>query len=363
MAEMPDQSVDLFITSPPYPMIEMWDDFFTRVDPDIGRSLNDGDGQPAFEKMHAYLDTIWKQSCRVMKPGGIMCLNIGDAVRTFKGVFQLYANHARIISAFCSFDCIQLPGILWRKPTNAPNKFMGSGMLPPSAYVTLEHEHILIFRKAGKRTFKDAASRQIRRENAYFWEERNNWFSDVWFNLIGASQALGENKSRERSGAFPLELPYRLIHMFSLRGDMVLDPFLGTGTTLIAAMCAGRNALGYEIDQSLHPIILTRLAAVPDLSQALTRQRFESHLSYMNNRIKTKGIHKYQNRMYGIPVVTRQEEGLVLDCIQNVQFLTKKRFRAAHGPWRPDQRSPGEPLQPMTKLPGLDVKARQLKLF
>ena len=69
-----------------------------------------------------------------------------------------------------------MPAILWRKPTNAPNKFMGSGMLPPNAYVTLEHEYILMFRWGAKREFSQEEQKRSRRESAYFWEERNGWF-------------------------------------------------------------------------------------------------------------------------------------------------------------------------------------------
>ena len=121
-----------------------------------------------------------------------------------------------------------LPDILWRKPTNAPNKFMGSGMLPAGAYVTYEHEYILIFRKGGKRAFdRPPRRRQLRRRSAYFWEERNVWFSDVWTDLTGDAPGSRRRETRARSAAFPFELPYRLIQMFSVYGDTVLDPFAG----------------------------------------------------------------------------------------------------------------------------------------
>lgn len=366
MAEVADGSVNLIVTSPPYPMIEMWDPLFSQADLEIARALAESDTATAFEGMHRLLDAIWEEACRSLAPGGIFCVNIGDAVRTFKGKFQMFANHARIIAGLSRLGLTQLPGIIWRKPTNAPNKFMGSGMLPAGAYITLEHEHILIFRKSDKREFADEDAKQIRRENAYFWEERNTWFSDVWFDLIGAAQALGQNHSRDRSGAFPLELPYRLIHMFSLRGDLVLDPFAGTGTTLIAGACAGRNSISYEIDPSLCTSILERIASIPELSHILARQRYEAHLAFIEERVKTKGQLKHINRFYGMPVVTRQEEDLTLTHVLNVQYLSKDRFNGSHDLWRPHDVSPEPTLQLQDEIGKRLIpegKSRQLKLF
>ena len=134
---------------------------------------------------------------------------------------------------------------------------MGSGMLPAGAYVTLEHEYILILRKGSKREFKLDAQKQNRRESAFFWEERNAWFSDVWMDLKGTSQNLGNRTARLRSAAFPFDLPYRLLNMFSVKGDTVVDPFLGIGTTMWAAMAAGRNCIGYEIEARLRDEIVS----------------------------------------------------------------------------------------------------------
>ena len=104
-------------------------------------------------------------------------------------------------------------------------------MYPGGAYVTLEHEYILILRKNGKRKFTTQPEKQNRRESAYFWEERNIWFSDIW-DLKGIRQDIQQKDIRTRSAAFPFELAYRLINMYSVFGDTILDPFLGTGTTI-----------------------------------------------------------------------------------------------------------------------------------
>jgi len=128
-----DESIEFIVTSPPYPMIEMWDNIFSKLNPSIGDALESKDGQTAFNLMHNELDKVWKECFRVLKPGCIACINIGDAVRKINGNFQMYSNHARIINCMCNLGLTQLPDLLWHKPTNAPNKFMGSGMLPANA--------------------------------------------------------------------------------------------------------------------------------------------------------------------------------------------------------------------------------------
>ena len=142
MADLPNESIDLVVTSPPYPMIEMWDEIFSRQNKEIGRALGKKEGPLAYEMMHRALDRVWDELYRVLKNGGIACINIGDATRTINGHFALYTNHSRIHTYMQKIGFSALPAILWRKQTNAPNKFMGSGMMPPGAYVTLEHEYV-----------------------------------------------------------------------------------------------------------------------------------------------------------------------------------------------------------------------------
>lgn len=224
MQHTQDNSVELVVTSPPYPMIEMWDEIMGMQNPNI-LAFMQTKPDIAFELMHVELDKIWQECFRVIRPGGFLCINIGDATRTINGKFKLYNNHSRISKACIEIGFVSLPNIIWRKQTNAPNKFMGSGMLPCGAYVTLEHEWILIFRKGEKREFKSNDAKLSRMKSSFFWEERNIWFSDVW-EIKGTKQKLKDNSSRERSAAFPFEIPYRLINMFSQKNDMVLDPFL-----------------------------------------------------------------------------------------------------------------------------------------
>jgi DNA modification methylase len=310
---LPEASIELVVTSPPYPMIEMWDELFGGQDSSIGESLKNKNGLLAFELMHRTLDEIWNEVYRILTPGGFACINIGDAARTIDGNFRLYPNHSRILSGLWQIGFTALPVILWRKQTNAPNKFMGSGMLPSGAYVTLEHEYILILRKDPKREFKTSDAKRIRRESAIFWEERNIWYSDVWLDLKGTTQKLNNPGSRLRSAAFPFEVPYRLINMYSVKGDTVLDPFLGTGTTMWAAMTAARNSIGFEMDQGFKNDIRSKAGNITALSNEIIDHRIDNHLEFVHERSQTRGALKYKNKHYHFPVVTKQEIELLLN--------------------------------------------------
>jgi DNA modification methylase len=324
------ESVELVVTSPPYPMIEMWDAAFSRMNPAIAGALEGGEGNHAFELMHLELDKVWRECFRALRTGGIACVDIGDAVRTIGGDFQIYSNHARLIQAMLKAGFVQLPDILWRKPTNAPNKFMGSGMLPAGAYVTYEHEYILIFRKGGKREFKTPEERHRRRESAFFWEERNVWFSDVWMDLKGTGQGLAERAGRDRSGAYPFELAYRLICMHSVYGDTVLDPFLGTGTTMAAAIASGRKSVGVELDKGLSGAIKETVKGGVAAGRQRAADRLAAHREFVAARcVAGKGM-KHCNAAHGFPVVTAQETGMVIYVPGHLEEISPGRFAAEH---------------------------------
>lgn len=323
-------SIDLIVTSPPYPMIEMWDENFCAQNPLIRDALNRSSGLKAFELMHKELDRVWNEIYRVLKEGRFACINIGDATRTINEDFQLYSNHARILNYLLKIGFSALPDILWRKQTNAPNKFMGSGMLPAGAYVTLEHEYILIVRKGSKREFKTAEEKRKRRESAIFWEERNIFFSDVWMDIKGTTQGMCAGNSRLRSGAYPFELAYRLINMYSAKEDIVLDPFLGTGTTMAAAMAAGRNSIGFEVDRNLRDTIHAVKSNIVCFSNQYLQNRVNKHIDFVADRIKTKGALKHKNKFYGFPVITGQERELIINELISVKDAGKNRFEVSY---------------------------------
>jgi DNA modification methylase len=326
-----NESISLIVTSPPYPMIAMWDTIFAAQDSEIQSALEANNGPLAFELMHQVLDPIWEDIFRVLHPGGFACINIGDATRTIANHFRLYANHARILQHCLRSGFTNLPPIIWRKQTNAPNKFMGSGMLPAGAYVTLEHEFILILRKGNKREFKTAAERQNRNQSALFWEERNSWFSDIWQDLKGTGQKLNHADGRERSGAFPFELAYRLINMYSVKGDTVLDPFLGTGTTTLAAMASNRNSIGFEIDPRFQEIISNLTTKIVSFANHYVQSRLAGHLDFAKKRCSAKkGPCKHINNVYGFPVMTKQEREILINPLISLEALGGNNYEVTY---------------------------------
>ena len=319
MDQLENGSVNLVVTSPPYPMIQMWDEIFAKSNPEITKLLADDDGWGAFEEMHLIMDKVWAECHRVTSEGGFVCINIGDATRSIGGEFAMYTNRARIDVKMRALGFTPLPDILWRKQSNAPNKFMGSGMLPAGAYVTYEHEYIAIYRKGGKRQFKTKEEKQNRRESAFFWEERNVWFSDLW-NLKGTKQKLGGKENRERSAAYPFELPFRLIAMLSVRGDTVLDPFMGTGSTHAAAIALQRNSVGYEIDPTFEETIEETKTAAVEWGRQRQQQRLDDHKAFVVAREASGKVVKHFNENHQMKVMTSQEKELNIELPKGKWF-------------------------------------------
>ena len=266
MPELADGSVQLMVTSPPYPMIAMWDNLFAKADPKIaalwqklGANGEEETVRQIYTAMHENLAKVWQETYRVLVDGGIACINIGDATRTVNGKFQLYPNHSRITEICEKIGFTTLPYILWKKPTTKPTykgkgAFLGSGFLPPNAYVTLDCEFILIFRKGKLRKFQPKDT--VRYDSAFTKTQRDEWFSQIW-NLKGTRQTASQLE--RRTAAYPEEIAERLIRMFSVKGELVLDPFLGSGTTTKIAMLNERNSIGYEIDENLLPTITKKI--------------------------------------------------------------------------------------------------------
>ena len=265
MHELADGAVQLMVTSPPYPMIQMWDALFSKVDPKIAelwQKLNanavEENVRLIYDAMHENLAKVWHEAYRVLVEGGIACINIGDATRTINGKFQLFSNHSRITEICGKIGFTTLPYILWKKPTNKPTykgkgAFLGSGFLPPNAYITLDCEFILIFRKGKLRKFQPHDKKRY--DSVFTKKQRDEWFSQIW-TLKGTRQTTSQLE--RRTAAYPEEIAERLIRMFSVKGELVLDPFLGSGTTTKIAIKNERNSVGYELDENLLPTIIKK---------------------------------------------------------------------------------------------------------
>jgi site-specific DNA-methyltransferase (cytosine-N4-specific) len=271
MSEVADNSIHLMITSPPYPMIQMWDTQFCQTDKRIEQlwqeiSSKTGVAGQIYDLMHENLAKTWQETYRVLIQGGIVAINIGDATRRIDNKFQLFPNHSRIIEICEKIGFTTLPYILWKKPTTKPHykgkgAFLGSGFLPTNAYVTLDCEFILLFRKGNLRQFPPHD--QTRYESKFTKEQRDEWFSQIW-TLKGTRQTTDELE--RRTAAYPDEIAERLIKMFSVKGDTVLDPFLGSGTTMNTAIHNQRNCIGYELEEKLIPLIQKTINIATDKS-------------------------------------------------------------------------------------------------
>jgi DNA modification methylase len=242
MAEVADESVHLVITSPPYWHIK-----------DYGVPNQIGSGQSLYEYLYD-LSRVWRECWRVLKPGRRLCINIGDqfARAVVYGQYKVIPLHAEIIAQCETIGFDYLGAIIWQKKTTMRPSggavVMGSFPYPPNGIVELDYEHILLFRKPGK---LEPLNPEAREASALSRDEWKTYFSGHW-HFAGERQALHE-------AMFPEELPRRLIRMFSLVGETVLDPFVGSGTTLKVALELGRNAVGYEIQPAYVPLIREKL--------------------------------------------------------------------------------------------------------
>ncbi len=254
MPEMADASVDLVVTSPPYWQIK-----------DYG-----AEGQTGYnQSLHEYLKDLyhtWTECFRVLSPGCRLCLNIGDQFARTKvyGRYKIIPLHAEFIAQCEDIGFDFMGAIIWRKKTTMNTTggavIMGSYPYPPNGLLEIDYEFIQIFKKPGpaRRVAPElkAAARLSREE----WKE---YFSGHW--QFGGVRQLGHE------ARFPEELPRRLIRMFTFPNDTVLDPFLGSGTTVKAALNLGRRAVGYEINPAYLDLIKESLGA-PENFQIIERR-------------------------------------------------------------------------------------------
>ena len=245
MPELADASVDLVVTSPPYWHIK-----------DYGVPGQLGYGQ----SLHEYLRDlyrVWAEVYRVLRPGRRLCVNIGDqfARAVIYGRYKVIPLHAEVIAQAERIGFDYLGAIIWQKRTTMNTTggatVMGSYPYPPNGIVEIDYEYILIFKKPGRGPKVPAEVKEASRMTKEEWK---TFFSGHW--------VFGGARQVEHEAVFPPELPRRLIRMVSFVGETVLDPFVGSGTTLTQAVQLGRNAIGYEINPRFVALIRERLAQV-----------------------------------------------------------------------------------------------------
>lgn len=242
MSELEDESVHLIVTSPPYWQLK-----------DYGTENQIGFHND-YETYINHLNLVWKECFRVLHKGCRLCINIGDqfARSTYYGRYKIIPIHTEIIKFYETIGLDFMGQIIWQKVTTMNTSgganIMGSYPNPRNGIVKLDFEYILLFKKQGN---APKPSREQKENSIMTNEEWNTYFNGHW-NFPGAKQD-------KHLAMFPEELPHRLIKMFSFPGETVLDPFMGSGTTALAARNLNRNSVGYEINQDFIPIIRERI--------------------------------------------------------------------------------------------------------
>lgn len=271
MSEIEDGSVHLVVTSPPYWQLK-----------DYGTRRKDGQigFYDSYEDYINNLNLVWMECDRVLHPGCRMCVNIGDqfARSVYYGRYKVIPIRTEIIR-FCETIGMDYMGaVIWQKVTTTNTtggaSVMGSFPYPRNGIIKIDYEFILLFKKIGK---PPRVTREQKEASRMTTEEWNRYFYGHW-NFPG-------EKQRNHLAAFPVELPYRLIRMFSFTGETVLDPFLGSGTTAEAAMKTERNSVGYEISEEYIERIRERLDKSRDdlFANAIEIQYVDTNTSIQND--------------------------------------------------------------------------------
>ena len=238
--DISNKSIQLVVTSPPYWNIK-----------DYNTAKQIGYNQTYAE----YIDDltgVWKECKRVLSPGCKLVVNVGDQFIRAKdnnGKYEIIPIHKDIIESCQKLGYIFLGNIIWQKISTTKTSggccWMGSIYYPRDGYVTYEHEYIMLFKKAGK---SPSPSKEMKELSKLPKEYRSKWFRGVWDDL-------SPTKQKNHCAMFPVELPERIIRMFSFAGETILDPFIGSGTTLQAAQKWQRNSIGIEANQEYIPLI------------------------------------------------------------------------------------------------------------
>ncbi|MFZ5857497.1 MAG: DNA-methyltransferase [Chloroflexota bacterium] len=228
MSDLPDASVHLMVTSPPY---------------NVGK---DYDEDLSLEEYLAFLKRVWAETYRVLVPGGRACINVANLGR--KPYIPL---HAMLIADMLNLGFLMRGEVIWDKAASASaSTAWGSWQSAANPTLRDTHEYILVFSKGSFRREKVDG-----RESTISKEEFLEFTKSVW--TFGAESA----RKIGHPAPYPVELPYRLIQLYTFSGEVVLDPFMGSGQTALAAHKTGRHFVGYELNEEYRALALKRIAA------------------------------------------------------------------------------------------------------
>jgi modification methylase len=230
MDELPDNSVHLMITSPPYNTTKQYD-----------RELT-------LEEYLGFLERVWSETYRVLTPGGRACINVANLGR--KPYIPL---HSYLIEQMQKIGFLMRGEIIWNKgSSSSPSTAWGSWLSAANPVLRDVHEYILVFSKG---TFSRKGKGK---ENSIGRDEFLEWTKSVWTFPAVSARKIGH------PAPFPEELPHRLIQLFSFKGDVVLDPFVGSGSTCLAAAAGGRNYIGYDVSEEYLELASKRIGKFVD---------------------------------------------------------------------------------------------------
>ncbi|MEM1395650.1 MAG: site-specific DNA-methyltransferase [Cyanobacteria bacterium P01_H01_bin.150] len=247
LADIPNESVHLVVTSPPYWNLKKYVE-----NPNQLGEIDD------YEEFLQELDIVWKHMWRVLVPGGRLIIVVGDVCLSRRrfGRHVVFPLHASIQEHCRNIGFDNLAPIIWYKIANASLEATGNGTsflgkpYEPGGVIKNDIEFILMQRKPGGYRSPSLNSRLL---SVIPQTLHRKWFQQIWQDVKGAS-------TRQHPAPFPLELAHRLIQMFSFVGDTVLDPFVGTGTTCIAAANWGRNSIGVEVEPIYHHFAFEKMS-------------------------------------------------------------------------------------------------------
>jgi site-specific DNA-methyltransferase (adenine-specific) len=228
MTALPNHSVHLMVTSPPY---------------NVGKAY---DADLTLQEYLAFLERVWQETWRVLVPGGRACINLANLGR--KPYIPL---HGYITESMLRLGFLMRGEIIWNKAASAsPSTAWGSWLSATNPTLRDVHEYILVFSKGSFRR-----GNPIKRPSTIARDEFLEFTRSVWTFPAESARKVGH------PAPFPLELPYRLIQLYTFQGETVLDPFMGSGQTALAALKAGRQYVGYELDPDYVALAAQRIAA------------------------------------------------------------------------------------------------------